>query len=106
MPSKPPPLSAFIVLCERVLNETDSIVSAIRIADVLAVHVPPGANPESHAVIAHVLAMCKFSYDDESTRVIALRLRRPDGTEKDVDFGRPLETKLKDIKTTITAVPR
>ena len=38
----------------------------------------------------NVLAMCKFAHDDESEHLIVLRLTRPDGTETDVDFGKPI----------------
>ena len=37
---------------------------------------------------------------------MTFRLRRPDGTEKDVDFGSPLEPSLADIKPTIEGAPR
>lgn len=100
------PLAAVILVCEKVLNEKDGVLSVIRIPDLFYVHSPPDLAPENQAVLMTVLIMCKFPHDDESTHSVLCRLKRPDGTEKDVDFGVPLEFPLKDNKEGPTTSPR
>jgi hypothetical protein len=100
----PKPLSAIVILCEKILNE-DNIVSAIRIIDTFFIPPPRDGGPPENAVLMHMLAVCKFSPDDDSTHLITLRLRRPDGTENDIDFGKPFEASLADLKPRIPGVP-
>jgi hypothetical protein len=102
----PKPLSASLILCEKILNEADRVLSAIRIADLFYIHSVPDVSPENQAVMVNILVMCKFPTDDNSTHVVTLRLARPDGTEKDVDFGQPLEFSLASIVPVPPGSPR
>jgi hypothetical protein len=106
----PKPLSAIIILCEKVMQEKDDLVSTIRIADLFYVPLLPDVPIEKHAVLMQVLVMCKFRHDDESTHSIGLRLTRPDGTQKDVAFweptGHPLEFSLAELIPKVPEAPR
>jgi hypothetical protein len=95
MPSSKP-LSACVILCEKILNE-EGILSAIRFADLFYIHPRPDITPEQQVVGMQLLVTCKFPSHDDTKHSIALKLVRPDGSETDVDLGRPLEFSLADI---------
>jgi hypothetical protein len=103
----PKPLSAIILICEKALHEADEVISAIRIADAFYVPPPlPGIPIESHHVMMNLIIMCKFKPDDESKHSLTLLLRRPNGTEKNVDFGKPIEVSLSEIDIKVPGSPR
>lgn len=100
------PLGATLILCEKILNEADGVISAIRMVDLFYIAKVPAVPPEQHAAVMTVFVSCKFPSDDVSTHVVSLKLTRPDGTVKDVDFGMPLEVSLADIPVKVPGAPR
>jgi hypothetical protein len=99
------PLACTLLLCERVLNEADGVISAVRLAELFFVPEVLGA-PDQAVVLMHVFINCKFPPEDNSKHAISLRLTRPDGSEKDVDFGMPMEVSLAEIPIKIPLVPK
>lgn len=104
MPVKP--LNAQLTLCEKVLQEADGVMSAIRIVDAFHVDSNPLGSNEISVIGMHILVICKFPYDDESNHTINLRLKRPNGEEKDIPFANsPFEVSAKDLKPPIPGLP-
>jgi hypothetical protein len=100
MPSKL--LSARVLLCEKVLFEFDNVISVIRLVDLF--FVPP--DPSDFAVLMQVLVMCSFEHDDESDHVIHLSLKRPDGSEKTIEFPNGMEFSFEGQPTQYPGVPK
>ena len=100
------PLATTLILSEKVLNEADGVLSAIRMADLYYVPRLPSVLAENQVVLMTVLIGCRFPPDDMSKHSLSLRLTRPDGTEKDVDFGTPLEVSLAEIPIKVPGAPR
>ncbi|HVW85724.1 MAG TPA: hypothetical protein VHB50_13640 [Bryobacteraceae bacterium] len=72
-----------LLVCERVLTEQDSVVSAIRIVDVFWVGDPPADVPvERTAVIMNMLAMGRFKPGAPGAKhSMQFKLIRPNGEE-------------------------
>ena len=90
----PKPLSASLIICERALQEKDDVISAIRIVDLFLVALVPDIPPDKQAVSMTLVVSCQFANDDESTHSLAIRLLRPDGSDKEVELEKPLEINL------------
>src|SRR6266478_5219642 len=107
MPPSPPPkpLSATLLLCEKILNE-DGVFSIIRIGDLYYVPSVPDIPPEKQVVLMNLLIMCTFEADDQCEHLITLRLKRPDGSEKYVELEKPLTVDLGKLPPKFPDVPR
>jgi hypothetical protein len=79
MPNKVPYITAALV-CEKILQDKDNVLSAIRIVDTLYVSRPPGNMPPTVAVLS-VLLMTK-SGDLTGPSELGLTLRSPSGRSK------------------------
>lgn len=77
MPDKP--LSAFLLICQHLLEEKDGAFSAIRIVDLFFFERPAGVSIEQQAVLLHVFGSLKVPPSDEAEHIIQLNLIRPDG---------------------------
>jgi hypothetical protein len=78
-------ISVSALLCERVLTETDKVMSAIRIVDIL--FVPPKSQDEYKPVLANLLLIARFEPDGAEEHTVEVRLLRPDGELQ--SFGDP-----------------
>jgi hypothetical protein len=79
----PKPLSASLIICEKVLSERDGVHSAIRVADtffVTGIGTPPG-------IPIGVLAVVVYGSEDGFERLMRLRLERPNGDIAYIDDG-------------------
>jgi hypothetical protein len=78
------PLLAAAFLCERVLQEKDDVLTAIRIIDTLYVSIPPNLPPEAKPVI-QITALLGFKKASPSSEIekhqATVRLRSPLGKE-------------------------
>jgi hypothetical protein len=81
-------VSAFVIICERLLVEKDDVQSAIRIADLFQFQKIPGAPSEDPVVPITVIIQARFTPDAEPTHTLELRLIRPDGETKTI--GEPV----------------
>jgi hypothetical protein len=77
-------LSATCIICERVLRETDNVLSAIRIVNVFTVQPIPDIAIELQATPISILGTIQFSPDDEANHSISLVMIRPDGEESEM----------------------
>jgi len=74
------PLSVAVLVCEKVLQESQSILSAIRIVDVFFVSQDA---PEGSVIPVEVIFVAKAYFTDETYRV-SLQHEQPDGTVEDL----------------------
>ncbi len=79
-------ISVTVLLCERVLNEKDGVLSVIRLVDTFEIdqeHLPPeGQRPP---ILMHVLILAKFlPSQGGTTHAVQLKIVRPDGQVTDV----------------------
>jgi hypothetical protein len=91
------PLSADLIICEKLLTEGDGAMSAIRMVDVF--FVPPlDQAPPNVGVPMCVLATIKTSPEDIAEHSLELRLVRPSGATVTIGerFQGPPNTKFKD----------
>jgi hypothetical protein len=65
------PLACTLLLCEKVLNEADGIISAVRLVHLFLVPEVP-APPDQTVVLMHVFINCKFPPEDDSKHAISL----------------------------------
>lgn len=72
---------AFVVICERVLNEVDGIVSAIRIADVFTLQALPAIPVEQQAVPVGAVISVRLLEHDDLDHWAQVKLIRPSGEE-------------------------
>ena len=80
--TKPPPITAYVLICDRVLNEGDSILSAIRISDHFTSNAPPEAPGDDIVINLQVLSAAKFALEDQHGHSLQLQLIRPNGESK------------------------
>jgi hypothetical protein len=99
------PLACTLLLCEKVLNEADGVISTVRLIEMFFVP-ETSTPPDQSVVLMQVFINCKFPPGDDSKHAISLRLTRPDGSEKDVDFGMPMEVSLAEIPVKIPLAPK
>jgi hypothetical protein len=91
------PLTTSLIICEKVLNEVDTVLSAIRIADTYLVPEIKGVPTDRQVVYMSLLVALKFPTSDDSVHTFGLMLTRPDGSETKVDLGMPMQFDLKEI---------
>ncbi len=70
------------LLCERILQEKDEVLSAIRIVDTFFVTVPKGLAPEVKPAIqlTLLLAFKKRINDEAEKHLLTLKIKAPSGT--------------------------
>jgi len=79
MPIKP--ISCYLLICERVLQEKDDVVSAVSLADIFFCD-PESKTPiEERAVRVSMLAHLHLPMDDDSEHKLQLKIVRPSGQE-------------------------
>src|SRR5579872_1646075 len=84
-----PLLSLNLIICERILSESDGVLSAIRISDLFEFVLAPELPLDRQGVPISVLVVAKFSADEVGKpHLVQLRLVRPDG--ETTDMGSPL----------------
>lgn len=78
LPTEPPALiAATLIVCEKVLNEIDGLVSAVRFVDLLNC-APVGDTPaEKQFIPISILATVTFAPDDTGSHVLGLYVIRP-----------------------------
>jgi hypothetical protein len=74
------PLSVAVLVCEKVLRESDEVVSAIRVVDLF--YVPEGL-PEGGGISAQVLLVVKTLPSNETHRV-SVQHEIPDGSIREI----------------------
>jgi len=85
-------LYASIVICERVLNEVDGVLSAIRIADLFFFSIHPQIPIEQQAVPISAVVSVRVLEIDDLDHSVQLKLIRPNGEESAV--GEPVKVKI------------
>jgi Family of unknown function (DUF6941) len=95
-------LAATMLACERILHESDGVVSAIRIIDILTFTPSEEVPIERQRTPVHVLARVLTSADDEAEHVVRMSLVRPDG--KRVEMGEAFRGAIPPPK--VAGVPR
>ena len=75
-------LSANLILCEKVLRETDGIASAIRVVDVIRFDVPANQDPTKGRVDLSLFAQVKTDPGFSEKLSVQLYLVRPDGNRQ------------------------
>lgn len=86
------PISASLTICEKILVESDNVISAIRLVDIFFFNPIDGVPLEKTPVRIAVLAQCKFRIGSAEGHALKLRLLRPSGELKDA--SEELEVKL------------
>jgi hypothetical protein len=76
-------ISADCLVCERVLQETDSVFTIIRVVNLFTLTPFPGIPIESLPASLCFFANVQFSSDDESKHTISLIVIRPSGDENE-----------------------
>ena len=76
MPVKP--LSASVLICERVLQEKDGVLTLVRVADLFHA-LPPKSEADYSIVEMRLVITCKFPTSDLSEHLVEVKLKRPDG---------------------------
>jgi hypothetical protein len=85
----PKPTAANFIICQRVLQEKDDVLSLIRAVDVFYV-LDHEKEPSERSPVSLALAiLLKFPPDDRSKHEVRISITRPDGTTKPV--GDPIE---------------
>ncbi len=80
-------VSVSALICEKILHEEDSALSAIRIVDVFYFRVAAELPIEKQAVLLHVLVHFAMDREDKAEHAVRLELVRPDG--ETTDLGQP-----------------
>jgi hypothetical protein len=66
--------------CERVLQEIDGVLTAVRIVELLQLHLPEGIEIEKQVVPITILVIGKFDLTSSGkNRVVQLQITRPNG---------------------------
>lgn len=74
------PLSSYILICEKLMQEKDNVYSAIRLADIFYYGEPIKELPlDKQAVAISVLTHFKVPSDDDEGHAVVLELVRPSG---------------------------
>jgi len=85
-------LSASMVICEKVLNEQDGVLSAIRIVDVFYVQEIPKEITEIEGLAimeASIILAIRVSPPTQSERILSLKISHPNGETKEI-FSKPV----------------
>lgn len=85
-------VSASIVICERVLNEVDGVMSAIRLAEIFNLAFPPQTPIEQVVLPIAAAITVRLLEHDELEHSVETKLFRPDGDEATV--GEPIKSKI------------
>lgn len=72
-------ISATLLVCERVLDQPDGILSAIRIVDAFSFESNPKLTLDEQPIEMQVLVITKFQPGDHEEHSLQLELIRPDG---------------------------
>ena len=72
-------LSANLIVCEKILRETDGIFSVIRAVDVVQFVVPADKDPQKGRIDLSIFAQVKTAPDYMAEHSVRLYLVRPDG---------------------------
>ncbi len=86
MPNKKPFVNVACI-CEKVLRETDGVLSAIRIVDTFYVQLPIQGKP---AVVQATALVSLKSGDLKGASVVKLMMLPPDGTKKELKEATPI----------------
>lgn len=89
MPLSDDIISASALLCERVLRETDGVVSAIRVVDLFQFIRLPEVPIDNQGVDMRILVLMKFKETSLGPCRVGFVLTRPDGT-----LGEPQYTEV------------
>src|SRR4051794_30115441 len=73
------PIYTQLLICERVITDTDGVPSAIRIADVFDVTPRPTVPPEQRPIGLSILFTAKFPHEDQAEHRAEIKLERPNG---------------------------
>jgi hypothetical protein len=73
------PIYTQLLICERVITDTDGVPSAIRIADMFNVTPRPTVPPEQRPIVLSILFTAKFPHEDDTEHRAEIKLERPDG---------------------------
>ena len=74
-------LSANCIVCERVIQEKDEVISAFRIVDLFFAQVKPGLPIEQQAIPVNILGILRVTADDAAEHSVSLTLSGPGRTE-------------------------
>ena len=72
-------VAASLLICEKILQEADSVVTAIRLVDVFFVQPQPESESTERRVLINVVGAMKVPQDDQSEYSLALQLVLPNG---------------------------
>lgn len=93
-------VSINLISCERVLNEIDGVLTAVRIVEVFQFQLSDGVAVENQAIPVTVLVIAKFDFASiGKSRVVQLRITRPSGETAKV--GEPHEIVLQTKNTDV-----
>jgi hypothetical protein len=88
----PKPISADLLICEKVLIEGDGVMSAIRLVDIFYVSKAPDIPMERQGAQMSVLGMIKVEIGDLEEHEIEVRLVRPSGESSTI--GEPQKVRM------------
>jgi hypothetical protein len=86
------PISADLLICEKVLIEGDGVLSAIRLVDIFYVSKVPEISPERQGAQVSVLGMIRVEIGDLEEHAIEVRLVRPSGESSTI--GEPQRVRI------------
>lgn len=96
-----PLLSATLLVCEKMLQEVDGVLSAIRLGDLFILEQADAA--VQRAARFWIVAIVKFHPDDIGQHVGVLRLIRPNGEATDL---KTVEPQLGELEVRFPGTPR
>jgi hypothetical protein len=77
-------LSASALICEKVLNEADNVLSAIRLVDIFKFVPVPNVPVEQRPVVITILVITRFMAAEGSEQTFDLELVRPNGETRPI----------------------
>ncbi len=94
------PLSATLLICDRLIEEKDDVFTLVRLIDYFRVSVKPDFPIEQQVVKLRAFINLKTTPEDNSQHTILLRVIRPDGATGVAVPETPVE-----LKTKVPATP-
>ncbi len=97
MPPIPNLICASLVVCERVLNEKDDFLSAIRLSDVVYVRTSEARPIQANSLVIHCLFVAKLYEKDGTPYDVHFKITNPHGTVSDTLHRKMVITSVGDI---------
>jgi hypothetical protein len=85
------PIYTQLLICERIITDTDGIHSAIRIGEAFDVPHNPTVAPELRPVPLSILFSAKFPHEDDTEHKAEIKLQRPNGELYEVGEAGPTQ---------------